>query len=328
MRRTTARVGGKQERQAEDVGDEAGRQQQRAAEDHERAVERLLGGQSTLRDRRVEAPPGRTALRAHERRLRASSRRAAARSSAGRRWRRPPVMITYSSTSGDDDEQEEQQQRHGPPRVRRRGRVRPCGRRHDDHAGKAVQADELDEPLDLRLGAAHEQLMADRAQPARDHRQVDDQRCVGEDEAREVDEHVGLDLEGARERTATAALRRAVLVAGYDENCRLLVERDDDAHHSPVHWLRASKSRRPRGYTGPMATVDDVEAALTNVIDPELGLDFVELGLIYGIELERRERPRDLQPHVPGLPDRAAGRPSRSRSSSASSRVSTTSPWR
>ena len=37
---------------------------------------------------------------------------------------------------------------------------------------------------------------------------------------------------------------------------------------------------------GRMATVDDVEAALTNVIDPELGLDFVELGLIYGIEVE------------------------------------------
>ena len=35
-----------------------------------------------------------------------------------------------------------------------------------------------------------------------------------------------------------------------------------------------------------MATVDDVEAALTNVIDPELGLDFVELGLIYGIEID------------------------------------------
>ena len=35
-----------------------------------------------------------------------------------------------------------------------------------------------------------------------------------------------------------------------------------------------------------MATVDDVEAALTNVIDPELGLDFVELGLIYGIEVD------------------------------------------
>jgi len=35
-----------------------------------------------------------------------------------------------------------------------------------------------------------------------------------------------------------------------------------------------------------MVTVDDVEAALTNVIDPELGLDFVELGLIYGIEVD------------------------------------------
>ena len=31
----------------------------------------------------------------------------------------------------------------------------------------------------------------------------------------------------------------------------------------------------------PCLTVDDVQEALTNVIDPELGLDFVELGLIY-----------------------------------------------
>ncbi|HEX8855938.1 MAG TPA: metal-sulfur cluster assembly factor [Thermoleophilaceae bacterium] len=34
-------------------------------------------------------------------------------------------------------------------------------------------------------------------------------------------------------------------------------------------------------------TVEDVQEAITNVIDPELGLDFIELGLVYDISVDQ-----------------------------------------
>ncbi|WP_374760630.1 iron-sulfur cluster assembly protein, partial [Escherichia coli] len=37
---------------------------------------------------------------------------------------------------------------------------------------------------------------------------------------------------------------------------------------------------------GMIVDEEEVTEALSNVIDPELGLDFVELGLVYGVEID------------------------------------------
>src|SRR4051812_46926400 len=71
--------------------------------------------------------------------------------------------------------------------------------------------------------------------------------------------------------------------------------------------ISASRGTHP-GYPSDVSTiprmpsVDEVEEALANVIDPELGLDFVELGLVYGIEVDGGEVNIEFTLTSPGCP--------------------------
>jgi metal-sulfur cluster biosynthetic enzyme len=139
-----------------------------------------------------------------------------------------------------------------------------------------MQSDHLDDPQHLRLGIAQAHLASGAPQPARHDRQIEDQRAVGEGELGEIDDDIALAGERSGESRAPPPARRNVLVPGAAQYGWLFGELDDDR----ATYMSAGATLKP------MPTLEDVEDALSNVIDPELGLDFVELGLIYGVEID------------------------------------------
>jgi metal-sulfur cluster biosynthetic enzyme len=139
-----------------------------------------------------------------------------------------------------------------------------------------VHADDLDHAPDLGLRVAQLQQAARAPQAPGDDREVEDERAVGERELTQLDDDVALTGKGAGESRAPPPARRNVLVSRAAQNGRLFGELDDGWATYMTGGARLK----------PMPTLEDVEDALSNVIDPELGLDFVELGLIYGVEID------------------------------------------
>jgi hypothetical protein len=76
-----------------------------------------------------------------------------------------------------------------------------------------MQAGDLDQRPDLRLGAAQQQRAASDPQTARNHRQVEHQRGVREHQFAEIDDDVSFSADRADQGLPTASLRRPVLIS-------------------------------------------------------------------------------------------------------------------
>ena len=90
-----------------------------------------------------------------------------------------------------------------------------------------MQADRLDQDLDLWLCAAEQDRASLPAKPPRHHREVEHQRRVREHELTQIDDHVGLCADRARQGLTPEALCASVFVASATKRRGLVIEVDD-----------------------------------------------------------------------------------------------------
>jgi metal-sulfur cluster biosynthetic enzyme len=59
----------------------------------------------------------------------------------------------------------------------------------------------------------------------------------------------------------------------------------DESHDTARSVAAAAAGPRPFGYSGPPELEPAITAALRRVVDPEMALNIVDLGLVYGVDL-------------------------------------------
>lgn len=139
--------------------------------------------------------------------------------------------------------------------------------------------------MDLRAGTPEADSAPVLTQPPGHHRQIEHQRSVGEHQSAEVDDHFGPGANRPRHRLPAESLRGPIFVASAEQSGGRVHELDDPENLPEVRNLRQETQPHSRKLTS-VVSVEAVTDALRDVIDPELGLDFVELGLIYGVEVD------------------------------------------
>ena len=60
----------------------------------------------------------------------------------------------------------------------------------------------------------------------------------------------------------------------------------DHAGHAHAAPSATTVAEAPAPWTGEKASVEDVEEAMKDVVDPELGINVVDLGLVYGVHVD------------------------------------------